>query len=127
MKKELSKLGKALTGKAKTPRALRYRPELDQTDELDAERCNYCQGLSGVPWWMREFGRADILTSVSLLSRVLVSGREGHLKQVFHVFSYLKHRKKSTMAFDYTEHRFHEKVFKACNWEEFYLGAEYEK
>lgn len=56
-----------------------------------------------------------------------VNERDEHLEHVFHVLSYLKQHKKSTMVFDYTEPRFDEKVFKACNWEKFYLGAEEEK
>jgi hypothetical protein len=57
---ELSNVGKALTGKAKTSLAMGYRPELEKADELDAERLNYYQGLIGVLRWMCELGRLDI-------------------------------------------------------------------
>jgi hypothetical protein len=87
---ELDAIGKRLPTKVTTPLASGYRPELDQSRELNAERLNYFQGLIGVLQWICELGRLDIMMPVSMLSRYLVSAREGHLDQVFHVFAYLK-------------------------------------
>jgi hypothetical protein len=53
----------------------------DQTAELDAQRLNYYQRLVGVLRWICELGRVDILMTVSLMSRYLVSAKEGHLQQ----------------------------------------------
>ena len=100
-----------------------YRPELDQSPELNPERQNYFQGLIGVLRWICELGRLDILMPVSMLSRYLVSAREGHMDQVFHTFAYLKRYETSTMVFDDTEPEFDERRFKACDWSEYYPDA----
>ena len=60
---------------------------------------------------------------VSMLSRYLVSAREGHLGQVFHVFAYLKTHETSTMVFDDTEPDFDDRRFKDCDWSEYYPDA----
>jgi hypothetical protein len=57
---------------------------------------------------------------VSMLSRYLVSAREGHLDQVFHVFAYLKTHETSTMMFDDTEPEFDDHRFKDSDWSEYY-------
>jgi hypothetical protein len=69
-----------------------YRPEIDVSPELDAQRANYYQGLIGVLRWMCELvgHSVDILVDVAMLSRFLAAPRRGHLEQVFHIFTYLK-------------------------------------
>jgi hypothetical protein len=103
-----------------------YRPELDQSRELDAKREQYYQSLIGVLRWTCELGRIDVLVAVSMLPRYIgaVSPREWHLQQVFHIFAYLKHHKRSEMVFDDTELVFDESSFKICDWSEFYPDAE---
>jgi hypothetical protein len=59
-----------------------------------------------------------------MLSRYVVSPREGHLEQVFHLFAYLKHHKRSRMVFDDSEPVFDDKAFNVCDWSEFYPDAE---
>jgi hypothetical protein len=46
---------------------------------------------------------------------VLVSAREGHLDQIFHVFAYLNTHETSTMVFDDTESDFDDCRFKDQN------------
>ena len=58
-----------------------------------------------------------------MLSRYVVSPREGHLQQVFHLFAYLKHHKQSQMVFDDSEPVFDERALKVCDWSEFYPDA----
>jgi hypothetical protein len=120
---ELDSIGKRLPTKVSTPLSSGYRPELDQTPELNPERQNYYQGLIGVLRWICELGRLDILVPVSMLSRYLVAAREGHLEQLFHIFAYLKQYDTSTMVFDDTEPWFDERRFKACEWAEYYPDA----
>ena len=120
---ELDAIGKRLPTKVTTPLSSGYRPELDTTCELNSERQNYFQGLIGVLRWICELGRLDILMPVSMLSRYLVTAREGHLEQVFHVFAYLKSHERSTMVFDDTEPNFDERRFKTCDWSEYYPNA----
>ena len=119
----LDAVSKRLPTKVTTPMASGYRPELDQSAELNPERQNYFQGLIGVLRWICELGRIDILMPVSMLSRYLISAREGHLDQVFHTFAYLKRYETSTMVFDDTEPEFDERRFKECNWSEYYPDA----
>jgi hypothetical protein len=43
-----------------------YRPELDQSPELDARRITYYQGLIGVLCWMCELEQIDVLVHVAM-------------------------------------------------------------
>jgi len=56
---------------AKTPFPSNYRPELDVSDELDADLCSRYSQLIGVLRWMIELGRIDIYYEVSVLSQYL--------------------------------------------------------
>lgn len=121
---ELSHVDQCLpTTRVTTPLSQGYRPELDQSKELDGKRGQYCQSLIGVLRWICELGRVDILVAVSMLSRYVVLPREGHLQQVFHLFAYLKHHKCSKMVFDNTEPVFDDNTFTVCDWREFYPDA----
>jgi hypothetical protein len=124
VEQELSSVDKCLPTRVTTPLSQGYRPELDQSRELDAKRGQYYQSLIGVLRWICELGRVDILVAVSMLSRYLASPREGHLQQVFHLFAYLKQHKRSRMVFDDTEPIFDPNAFKVCDWSEFYPDAE---
>jgi len=81
VERELKLDNQFLPKKIETPLSSGYRPELDFTPELSAERTNYYQGLIGILRWIVELGRIDIIVSVSLLSRYLVLPREGHLQK----------------------------------------------
>jgi hypothetical protein len=113
---ELEKVDECLPTRVSTPLSQGYRPELDQSRELDAKRGQYYQSLIGVLRWICELGRVDILVAVSMMSRYVVSPREGHLQQVFHLFAYLKHHKRSRMVFDDTEPMFDDNAFRTCDW-----------
>jgi hypothetical protein len=123
LEKELEEANLRLIPNAKTPLGSGYRPELDLSPELGSRQLNYYQGLIGVLRWICEIGRIDILMPVSLMSRYLVSAREGHLEQVFHIFAYLKHHPRSTMVFDDTIPVFKGERFVKCDWSEFYPDA----
>jgi hypothetical protein len=123
VERELKQVGKFLPTKAPTPMSGGYRPELDMTDELDATRQNYYQGVIGVLRWLCELGRLDILVSVSMLSRYLAQAREGHLEQAFHIFAYLKAHDRSTLVFDDTCPYIDQRRFNKRDWSEFYPGA----
>ena len=124
LEKELEDADLRLLPNAKTPLASGYRPELDLSPELGSKQLNYYQGLVGILRWICEIGRIDILMPVSLMSRYLVSARQGHLEQVFHIFAYLKHHPRSTMVFDDTIPTFRGERFVKCDWSEFYPDAE---
>lgn len=120
---ELAKIDKKLSTKASTPLACGYRPELDVSPLLDAERANYFQNLIGILRWAVELGRVDIHIGVALLSSYLVQPRTGHLEQAFHVFAYLKSHQRSTMVFDDTRAVIPDSRFHKCDWTDFYPEA----
>ena len=123
IERELEEADMRLMPNAKTPLASGYRPELDLSPELGSKQLNYYQGLIGILRWICELGRIDILMPVSMMSRYLVSARQGHLEQVFHIFAYLKHHPRSTMVFDDTIPTFRSERFVKCDWSEFYPDA----
>ena len=67
-----------------------YHPECDVSGELFDEDVTYCQSLFGVLRWIVEMGRIDIYCEVSMMSSYVAMPREGHLQQLYHIFSYLK-------------------------------------
>ena len=83
-----------------TPMVGSYSPELDGTPELDSDELTTFQELIGVLRWATEIGRVDILHEVAILSQYQASAREGHLQQVYNIFSYLKHNPKLSIHMD---------------------------
>jgi hypothetical protein len=61
-----------LLKKAADPFAGGYKPELDESPELDPTRANFYQSHIGILRWCVELGRIDIITELSLLSTYLV-------------------------------------------------------
>lgn len=94
------KFDRQLPAKSTTPTKVGYRPEIDTSRELNAEEASYFHQQIGILRWIVELGRVDIYTEVSMLSSCLALPREGHLEQVFHVFSYLKKHHNAVMVFD---------------------------
>jgi hypothetical protein len=54
--------------KGLTPMSDKYQPEVDMSEELNAEITSYYQELIGIFQWAVEIGRADILLKVSMMS-----------------------------------------------------------
>ena len=98
--KEVENKNGKLDSKATTPIAKSYSPELDSTDELKSHEITYYQELIGILRWATEIGRVDILHEISILSAYQASPRHGHLKQLLHIFAYLKTKPKLTLYFD---------------------------
>jgi hypothetical protein len=120
VERELALDNSYLPKKVQTPLSHNYRPELDFSMELDSQRTNYYQGLIGVLRWIVELGRVDIIVPVSMLSRYLVSPREGHLQQVFHIFAYLKQFNRAMIVFDDSEPLHDESAFHVCDGSGYY-------
>jgi hypothetical protein len=97
-----------------------YRPELDISPELDADKASYFQSQIGVLRWCVEIGRIDIITEVSLLASHLALPREGHLEAVFHIFAYIEKKHNSRVVFDPTYPEIDMRDFKECDWKSFY-------
>jgi hypothetical protein len=79
-----------------------YKPQLDESPELDPTRANFYQSQIGILRWCVELGRIDIITELSMLSTYLCFPREGHLDAVFHVFVYLGLYHNARVVFDPT-------------------------
>jgi hypothetical protein len=91
-----------LLKKASGPFTGGYKPEIDESPELDPTRENLYQSQIGILGWCVELVCIDIITEVSILSTYLCLPREGHLEAVFHVFAYLVLHHNARVVFDPT-------------------------
>ena len=96
----LAKKGMTLQAKAPTPLSNGYRPELDVSPECGPADAAYYHSLIGILRWIVELGRADLSTEVSMMSSHLALPREGHLKEVLHIFAHLKKHHNAEIVFD---------------------------
>ena len=92
--------GESLQAKAPYPLSTGYRPELKLTPELQSTDASYYHSLIGILRWIVELGQADLSTEVSMMSSHLAMPREGHLKEVLHIFAHLKKHHNAEMVFD---------------------------
>ena len=112
----LKKRREGLAAKAVTPMTSGYRPESDLTPELGEEDAAYFHSLIGVLRWIVELGRVDINFEASMLSSHLVVPREGHMKELLHVFVYLKKHLNTEMVFDPSEPKIDMISFQHQDW-----------
>ncbi len=102
MEDHLAKSGEKLPYKAPTPLTSEYRPEIDVSSKLGDTEASYFHSLVGVLWWIVELGRVDIDVEVLMMSSHLALPRVGHLKEIYHIFAYLKAHSNTEMVFDPT-------------------------
>ena len=89
VKKNAEMCGKGTFKSQKSPMAEEYHPEEDQSNLLDEGGISkYCV-LIGTANWIITLGRFDIAYAVNTLSRYSAAPREGHLKALMRIFSYL--------------------------------------
>ena len=93
-----------------------YRPEVDVTDELNSTDAAYYQSLIGILRWIVELGRVDITTEVSMMASCMALPRLGHLKQLYHIFAYLKVKHNTEMVLDPSEPDIDEAKFTKYDW-----------
>ena len=72
---------------------------------------------------MVELDRVDICVEMSLMSSQMALPREGHLKQLFHIFSYLKCHHNSEMVFDPSEPEIDRSLFERQDWSATVYGS----
>jgi len=122
---KLNESGKTLLSKkyASTPLSNKYRPELDYSPLLSADTANYYQQLIGVLRWIVELSRLDIHIHTAMMSSHMMQPREGHLKEVLHIFAYLKHHSNALMIFDDTTVNWNEAAFTKHDWTNQYRDA----
>lgn len=102
--------------KAKSPWPCNYRPEVDISSELSAHQASYYQSLIGILRWIVELGRADICMETSAMASMMALPRQGHLKVLFHMFSFLKTKHNGVMVFDPTVPNIDESKFPNEDW-----------
>jgi len=64
-------------------------PELDTSEELDADGIRIYQSMIGSLQWVVSIGRLDIATAVMTLSKFRSAPRIGHLERAKRIFSYI--------------------------------------
>lgn len=105
----------------KGPLPYKYKPELDVTDECDAEMTSRYQQLIGILRWAVELGRIDIQAEVAFMSQYQASPREGHLEALYLIFHYLSKNPKKRLVMDANEPFVDESMFNInADWMEFY-------
>ena len=65
---------------------------------------------------MVELGRVDICLEVSMMSSHMAMPREGHLEQLFHIFSYLKKLHNTELVFDPSDPVIDESQYERKDW-----------
>ena len=113
-----------LATKAGSPISNNYRPEVDESEELNLVDAAYYQSLIGILRWIVELGRVDICCEVSMLSSCLALPREGHLEQLFHIFAYLKKKHNTEMVFDPSYPVIDKAKFERQDWSNTVYGDE---
>ena len=100
-----------------------YKPEMDCTGKLKANRLQWYQEMIGSLRWALDLGRVDILLEVALMSNHLALSREGHLDQVLNIMGYLKTHKKMHLFLDCGYPTVEKRWFKNYDWFNFYWDA----
>ena len=105
-----------LPSKAETPMRSMYRPKLNISPELSTEESSYYQSLIGVLRWIVELGRINLCLEVSMMSSHQALPREGHLEQVFQIFTYLKKYHNADLVYDPSDLVVNEHEFAQRDW-----------
>jgi hypothetical protein len=111
-----AKQGLLLPYNAPNPLSSGYRPEVDVTPELGEADASYYHTLVGILRWSVELGQVNINVEVSMMSSHLALPREGHLKELYHIFAYLKARPNAEMVFDPTPIEPDKTLFERQDW-----------
>jgi hypothetical protein len=128
VEEKLNESGQSLLSKKYTssPISNKYRPELDYTPLLNGNAANYYQQLIGVLCLIVELGRIDIHIHTAMMSAYMMQPREGHLKEVLHMFAYLKYHLNAIMIFDGLEVQWDSESFPKHDWTNYYRDAKEE-
>ena len=109
-----------LLKKAENSFEMGYDPELDNIEELDLDAASYYLTIIGVPRWMIELGRIDIIMEVSLYSSHVALPREGHLGAAMHVMAHVGQRYNFRLVYDSSYPEIDHSVFKKYDWLKFH-------
>lgn len=107
--------------KHKGPLPPDYKPELDTTEECNADMTSRFQQLIGILRWAVELGRVDIIIEVAIMSQYQMNPRVGHLEALYLIFHYLWKNPKKRLVMDPVAPYIDESVFVSnADWTEFY-------
>jgi hypothetical protein len=109
----------------KTPMSEEYHPEIDDSPLCtEDDSAKYRSIIVGCCMWIIVLGRFDIAYTTSAMSRFNMLPREGHLKAVKRILSYLKTFPKGRVIIDtsYPDHYVYPVEYHS-NWMEFYPDA----
>jgi hypothetical protein len=73
--------------------------------------------------WIVELGRIDVHIHTAMMSAYMMQPREGHLKEVLHMFAYLKYHPNAIMIFDDLEVQWDSESFPKHDWTNYYRDA----
>jgi hypothetical protein len=120
----LTKAREKLPYKAPTPLSSWYCLEIDVSPELGEDDAFYLHSLDGVLWWIVELGRVDTGVEVSTMSSHLALPWVGHLKELYHIFTYLKAHSNTEMVFNPVPVALDMNLFEQQDWLHLPYGCE---
>ena len=105
-----------MPNKAHTSMTTSFHSELDITLELSITMTSYYMSLIGILRRIVELGRVDMCLQVSEMSSYMAMPREGHLEELFHIFSYLGKFQNTELVFDQSDPDIDESGFQKQDW-----------
>ena len=94
---------------------------MDTSPELKTDGIQRYQEMTGQLRW--SMGICHILLEVALMSQHMALPRECHMKELLHIFGYLKENKKLRILFDPKQPYVDDRWFKEYDWFDFYHYA----
>ncbi len=101
-----------------------YCPEIDVSPKLGEHDASQFHSLVGVLQCIVELERVDINVEVSMMSSNLALPCVGHLKEIYHIFAYLKAHSNTEMVFDSTPVIPDMSLFEQQDWSYLPYGCE---
>ena len=86
------------------------------TPELEPTEASFYASLIGMLRWIVDLGCINICLEVSMMPSHLALPREGHLKEVLHMFAHLKKYHNSELVFDPSDSLIEEGLFDRQDW-----------
>ena len=123
VEQNLAKYNQRLPTRCKTPIMSKYRPETDTSPKHERKEVTLYKEMVRVLRWVVEMRQVNIILETALISTYLALPCSGNLKQVFHVFGYLKANLKRKLFFYPQQPTINECSFSAHDWYIFYLYA----
>ena len=96
----IAKSNQRIPTRCKNPIMSGYHSDTDTSPVLKDKEVTQYKVLVGVLRWAVDMGWVGILMETALMSTCLALPCRGHLKQVFHMFGYLKVNPKRKLCFD---------------------------